>query len=101
MAPAGDTHRLAMGETVGVLGDSTVLQKSPAEWLVEVNSLVGYFGIFSPELVRAAGGVVPGFALTTGLEFWQSLAESRLPALSLYGRIGLLNVEAPVQSGQE
>lgn len=93
MAPAGDISRSAVDQVVVLLGDPAVLDQSPVEWVDEVKFYIEYFGVFTRAMVETARSQVDGFFLKTGLEFWQGLADSRLPALSLYGRIGLLKTE--------
>jgi hypothetical protein len=98
MAPAGETHRIAMDGMIAVLGDATILQKSPQEWLYEVRFAVDYFRVFA-SMGPEVGKLVEGFAFGTGRAIWQGLAESKLPALSIYGRIGLLESEVATAPG--
>ncbi len=94
--PAGKTFDTVLSELIALLEDGAVLGRSPAEWLVEVRRLQMHHRIFTPEAMqalRSAIGKLDGLPFESGLEMSQALSASRLSALSLYGRIALLDHE--------
>ncbi len=98
MTPAGPTRDIAVNGMIALFADPIILDKSPAEWLQELQSSVRYFETFTPAFVNAARTLVEGFPEGSNREIWQAMAESRFSALALYGRIGLLKAEEVASS---
>jgi hypothetical protein len=80
-----EARRIAIGETVHILGDAVILQRAPAEWLTEVQDLIAQTGLF--ELMAKTPAPAQESPATLHLDLAAALADSRLPALSLYGRM--------------
>ncbi len=91
-APALDGLRwITVNEAAGILGDPIILQRAPAEWLAEVQDLLGQAGLFGLSAKTSASPSGRQSPTTLRADLAAALADSRLSVLSLYGRIERFN----------
>jgi hypothetical protein len=92
VAPSGVLHQTAMSGMLNILGDPVFLLQFPETWVSEVRDLL----MLAKELMasRAASTRIADSPNETGLEMANQIAASKLPALSIYGRLLLLG-QAP------
>lgn len=88
VAPSGVVHQTAMSGMLNILGDPVFLLQFPETWVSEVRDLL----MLAKELMasRAASTRIADSPNETGLEMANQIAASKLPALSIYGRLLLL-----------
>jgi hypothetical protein len=94
VVPASRTFDTVLNEMVRLLEDESILRRSPAEWIAELRRLQMYQRIFTPEALqalRSSTTKIEGLPYESGLEISEAFSRSRLSALSLYGRIALLD----------
>ncbi len=98
IAPGGVIHKAALSACVNILGDPAFLLRSPARWISEMRYFMALGTAFTPEslaALSAANARIMGLPYESGLEIPELLIASRSPALSLYGRLILLQRESP------
>ena len=93
IAPGGVIHKAALSACLNILGDPAFLLRSPARWISEMRYFIAIGTAFTPEslaALSAAGTRIMGLPHESGREMPELFIASRSPALSLYGRLLLL-----------
>ena len=95
VAPSGVVHQTALSRMLNILGDPVFLLQFPETWVSEVRGLLMLAkGLMAS---RAASARIEGSPNETGLEIANQIAASKLPALSIYGRLLLLGQAPPTR----
>ena len=92
VAPSGVIYQTAMSDAVKILGDSVLLMQFPETWVSEVRDLLVLAKVLTAS--RATNTKTTGSPHQAELEIADQFADSKLPALSIYGRLLLLG-QAP------